>query len=70
MSDQWTAADLGYPGKTVLKFDEEYLVPKCPKHKRYMKICHSTSKRYPQTLGFYCEKCGDDLVEIIKAEEI
>lgn len=47
----------------TLKADGEYLIPKCSKHKKYMKICQSTSKRYPRTFGFYCDKCGDDLVD-------
>jgi len=37
-------------------------VPKCPKHKTYCEIAISTSKRYPKTYGFYCNKCQDEWI--------
>jgi hypothetical protein len=47
--------------------NKEYLIPKCEVHGTRTKVCVSTSKRYPQTLGFYCTKCNDELLEKISS---
>ena len=56
-----------YKKKTIKDLCDEifalhYHVPKCPKHKTYCEIAISTSKRYPKTYGFYCNKCQDEWV--------
>ena len=57
-----------YKDKTVKELCTEIFaldleVPKCPKHKRYCEIAISTSRKYPKTYGFYCDKCQDDWVK-------
>ena len=48
--------------------NECYLVPKCEIHNRRTKVAISTSKRYPQSIGFFCEKCNAEFLEAIVAE--
>ena len=48
--------------------NECYLVPKCKIHNRRTKVAISTSKRYPQSIGFFCEKCNAEFLEAIVAE--
>ena len=46
-----------------LEQNGSYLVPKCEIHKCRTKVAISTSKRYPQTIGFFCDRCNDELLE-------
>ena len=50
--------------------NESYLIPKCKIHKCRTKVAISTSKRYPQTIGFYCNQCNQEFIDSITQNEI
>lgn len=50
--------------------NENYLIPKCQIHGNRTKVAISTSKRYPQTIGFYCDKCNQEFIDSITDLEI
>jgi|MGYP005825907505 hypothetical protein len=50
--------------------NESYLIPKCQIHGNRTKVAISTSKRYPQTIGFYCDKCNQEFIDSITDLEI
>ena len=59
-----------YDNMLELDQNESYLIPKCVIHNCRTKVAISTSKRYPQTIGFYCDKCNAEFIESITKMEI
>lgn len=59
-----------YDNMLELDQNESYLIPKCQIHNCRTKVAISTSRKYPQTIGFYCGKCNQEYIDAITEMEI